>query len=170
MEKSLWTPELHKKWPARFKAAVQELLRCLRRASRITGVDLPEAMVHYIIHKAAYPVSRWADVPWLLGQRVRQPEPVGMPGMPAIPGMPMPPGAAAAGEGMAGGGPGGLPLPMPMPPGAGPGGLANAFQQVFQQLQQGIADLVGNHPHGEDEGEDEDSDLVRGAVGGERVG
>ena len=73
----MWTPELHRHLPRKFKEAAQVLLLCLQRAacdSEGQPLNLPADVVALMLQKAAFPVRAWASQPWLDAQRVRQPE------------------------------------------------------------------------------------------------
>jgi hypothetical protein len=125
VERPFWTPELHQRWPKKFRTSVCELLMCLRRASGATGVELPQLVVAEVINTLAYPVSQWADPTWLAAQREHQPEhlPQPFPGQLA--------GGVAGAQGQpAGAGAGGAAGAVP------PAGLPGLMGQVFQQLQQ----------------------------------
>eukprot|EP00887_Chlorella_sp_A99_P000687 scaffold5.g687.t1 len=150
VQRPLWTPELHRRLPRRFRMVSRELLLCLRRAAG--PITLPPDVVAQILTRAAFPVSDWANPLWLAAQRTRHADregraaPGGGPGAPGGGGHPpfaAAAAAAAAGEvanvaalqaqaahaaglaaeeagGAAGGG------PAPQAQGAGGGGLPGA--------------------------------------------
>lgn len=76
VERPLWTPELHRQLPTRFRAAARELVMCLSRPTATQDgrqVTLSPDAVAAVLQRAAFPVSDWSDPAWLRAQTVRPP-------------------------------------------------------------------------------------------------
>lgn len=76
MERPLWTPELHRRLPLRFREAARELLLCLNspvRGSDGRAVTLTPDAVAAVLQQAAFPLFAWADAAWFEAQTVRPP-------------------------------------------------------------------------------------------------
>lgn len=142
VEKSPWTPELHKKLPPAFKTATIAVLQGLKRAAKDPlGEPLPmsEDVLSVILTHSMYPLSDWADAEWLAAQRVRHPNTLRRPGQEQA-------------DGGQDGDNGGEPQQVDMAMAAG-GAVLQAMPDFVDHLLNVMQQEILGHAHG---GEDED--------------